>query len=200
MRSCLLVGIKWSICMLKSHRSLFSRTGAGLCIYHLFVWSNWNFLHISQWITLPTQRVFLHPYQLIDFPRILCGTKSPQVSRTLLSILADLNSAVVWMVFILVLLSDSSCPFTNSLVIEPSVSIIIGITITFMFHSFFSSLARFRYLSLFSPFFSFTLWSIGTAKSKFLQILCYSFLSFDDPFVSQRVPENCVCFVLQDGL
>ena len=44
--------------MLKSHRSLcesFSRTGAGLCIYHLFVWSNWNFLHISQWITLPTQ-------------------------------------------------------------------------------------------------------------------------------------------------
>ena len=29
--------------------------GAWLCIYHLFVWSNFNFLHISQWITLPTQ-------------------------------------------------------------------------------------------------------------------------------------------------
>ena len=58
MRSGLLAGIRWSVCMLKSHRSLcesFSRTGAGLCIYHLFVWSNWNFLHISQWITLPTQ-------------------------------------------------------------------------------------------------------------------------------------------------
>ena len=44
--------------MSKSHRSLcvsFSWTGAGLCIYHLFVWSNFNFLHISQWITLPTQ-------------------------------------------------------------------------------------------------------------------------------------------------
>ena len=44
--------------MSKSHRSLcvlFSRTGAGLCIYHLLVWSNLNFLHISQWITLPTQ-------------------------------------------------------------------------------------------------------------------------------------------------
>ena len=26
-----------------------------LCIYHLFVWSNFNFLHNSQWITLPTQ-------------------------------------------------------------------------------------------------------------------------------------------------
>ena len=40
----------WSVCMLKSHRSLcvsFSMTDAGLCIYHLFVWSNWNFLHIS---------------------------------------------------------------------------------------------------------------------------------------------------------
>ena len=51
-------GICWSVCMLKSHRSLclsFSRTGAGLCIYHLFGWSNWNFLHISQWITLPNQ-------------------------------------------------------------------------------------------------------------------------------------------------
>ena len=58
MRSVLLAGIRWSVCMLKSHRNLcesFSRTGAGLCIYHLFVWSNWNFLHISQWITLPTQ-------------------------------------------------------------------------------------------------------------------------------------------------
>ena len=58
MRSGLLSGIRWSICILKSHGSLcesFSRTGAGLCIYHLFVWSNWNFLHIFQWITLPTQ-------------------------------------------------------------------------------------------------------------------------------------------------
>ena len=44
--------------MSKSHWSLcvsFSRTGAGLCIYHLLVWLNLNFLHISQWITLPTQ-------------------------------------------------------------------------------------------------------------------------------------------------
>ena len=57
MRPGLLAGIRWSICMLKSHRNLcesFSRTRAGLCIYHLFHWSNWNFLHISQWITLPT--------------------------------------------------------------------------------------------------------------------------------------------------
>ena len=57
-RSGLLTEIRWSVCMSKSHRSLcesFSRTGARLCIYHLLVWSNLNFLHISQWITLPTQ-------------------------------------------------------------------------------------------------------------------------------------------------
>ena len=53
----LLTEIRWSVCISKSHRSLcvsFSRTGAGLCIYHLLAWSNLNFLHISQWITLPT--------------------------------------------------------------------------------------------------------------------------------------------------
>ena len=59
-KSGLLVGIGWSVCILKSHRSLcesFSRTGAGLCICHLFVWSNWNILHISQWITCWPSRV-----------------------------------------------------------------------------------------------------------------------------------------------
>ena len=57
-RSGLLAEIMWSVCISKSHRSLclsFSSTGAGLCIYHLLAWSNLNFLHISQWITLPTQ-------------------------------------------------------------------------------------------------------------------------------------------------
>ena len=57
-RSDLLAKIRWSMGISKSHWSLcvsFSRTGLGLCICHLFVWSNFNFLHISQWITLPTQ-------------------------------------------------------------------------------------------------------------------------------------------------
>ena len=57
-RSSRLAEIKWSVCISKSHWSLsvsFFRTDSGLCIYHLFVWSNINFLHNSQWITLPTQ-------------------------------------------------------------------------------------------------------------------------------------------------
>ena len=57
-RSGLLVEIWLSICMSKSQRNLcvsFSRTDTGLCKYHLLVWSNLNFLHISHWITLPKQ-------------------------------------------------------------------------------------------------------------------------------------------------
>ena len=65
-KSCLLAGISWSVYMLKSHRSLcvaFSRTGAGLCIYHSLVWSDLNFLRISQCTTLLTQS-FLALYSL----------------------------------------------------------------------------------------------------------------------------------------
>ena len=57
-RSDRLVEIKWSVLMSKSQRSLcvsFSRTDVWLRIYHLFIWSNRNFLHNSQWITFPTQ-------------------------------------------------------------------------------------------------------------------------------------------------
>ena len=57
-RSILLAKNMWSMCITKSHRSFcvtFSKTDSGLCIYHLLVWSHLNFLHISQWFTLPTQ-------------------------------------------------------------------------------------------------------------------------------------------------
>ena len=57
-RSGCLAEIWWSVCISKSQRSLwvsFSKTDSGLCIYHFFVWSNFNFLQNSQWITLSTQ-------------------------------------------------------------------------------------------------------------------------------------------------
>ena len=50
--------IRWSVCISKAQRILFisfSRMDSGLIIYHLFIWSNLNFLHNSKWITLPTQ-------------------------------------------------------------------------------------------------------------------------------------------------
>ena len=61
-RSGHLAEIRWSVCISKSQRILcvaFSRTITGLCIYHMFLWSNFNFLHNSQWIPLLTQSYLL---------------------------------------------------------------------------------------------------------------------------------------------
>ena len=54
------------------------------------------------------------------------------------------------------LISKSASPFTNPLWIVPRAPINTGITITFRFHSFFSSQARFWYSSIFSFSFNFT--------------------------------------------
>ena len=66
----------------------------------------------------------------------LSDSKSPQVSRTHLSILADLKSAVVWMVSILPLIFSISSLFSRPCGCVPSAPIIIGIIVTFMFYSF----------------------------------------------------------------
>ena len=71
----------------------------------------------------------------MTFHKSLSDSKSPKVSRTLLSILTDLNNAVVWMLSWRPLISESSSPCTNTLVTAPSAPIKIGITVTFMFHS-----------------------------------------------------------------
>ena len=61
----------------------------------------------------------------------LSDSKSPQVSRTLLSILAVLNNAVVWMISTGLPTSKSSSHFDNPLVTEPKALITIGIIVTF---------------------------------------------------------------------
>ena len=101
---------------------------------------------------------------LLFSPWSLSDSKSPQVSRTLLSILAVLSNAVIWIVSHRLLTSKSSRPFNNPLVIMPKAPITIGTIVTFMVHSFFNSLARSMYLSFFLHSFSFILWSAGTAK------------------------------------
>ena len=68
--------------------------------------------------------------------------KSPQVSRTLLSILADLNNAVVWMVFTFPLISKSSSPCINPLVTVLRTPITVVITVSFMFLRFFFQFSR----------------------------------------------------------
>ena len=108
---------------------------------------------------------------MMVFPWRLSDSKSPQVSRTRLSILAVLSNAVVWIVSTRPLTSKFSRPFNNPLVTVPNAPITIGIIVTFMFNSFFNSLARSKYLSFFLLSFKFILWSAGTAKSTILQIL-----------------------------
>ena len=100
----------------------------------------------------------------------LTDSKSPQVSWTLLNILAVLNNAVDWMVSIPPT-SMSAIPFNNPLVTVQKATITINIIVTFMFHSFFNPLARLRYLSFFSHSFRFILWSTRTAKSTILKVL-----------------------------
>ena len=105
----------------------------------------------------------------------LSDSKCPQVYRTLLSILAVFNNAVVWVISTRPPASKSSRPFNNVLVtvlkkkhqsqlVQSSLSCSIV---------FFNSQARLRCLSFFSHSFRFILWSAGRAKSTILQILFF---------------------------
>ena len=123
---------------------------------------------------------------------ILNWSKSPQVSMTLLSILYDLNKAVVWMMSACPHISKFSSPFTKPLGIVLSAPIIIWITVTFMYHSFFSSLAKFKYLSLF-VFFQFYILVCRNGKVYNLagSPSLVDWLRLGDRFVSQNPREFC---------
>ena len=96
--------------------------------------------------------------------------KSPGLFSTVL------NNAVVWMFSTRPPTSKSSRPFNNPLVTVPKAPITIGTIVTFLFHSFFNSLARSRYWSFFSHSFSFIPWSARTAESTILQVLFFCWL------------------------
>ena len=100
---------------------------------------------------------FSHQHQLMVSHWSLSDSKSPQVSWTLLSILADVSNVVDWMISTHILIYNSSIRFTNSLVTVPSALITIGITVTFMFHSFFKfprNIQELIFLSAFLQFYS----------------------------------------------
>ena len=81
----------------------------------------------------------------------LSDIKSPRISRTLLSILADLNNALVWMFSIRPLYFQVLQFLYQSLVTVPSAPITIGITVTFTFHGFFQFLNQIEiYIFLFT--------------------------------------------------
>ena len=84
----------------------------------------------------------------------LSDSKSPQVSRTLLNILAVFNNAV-WMVSIRPPTSKSFGHFNNPLVTVPNAPIKIGIIVTFLFHSFFQFSCKIEVLISLFTFFQF---------------------------------------------
>ena len=66
----------------------------------------------------------------------LSDSYSPQVSRNFLSILVNLNNAIVLMVFTYLLIFKPSCLLIKFLGVIPSTPITIGIIVTFLFYSF----------------------------------------------------------------
>ena len=110
-------------------------------IYYLFPIIIIIIINTTITITTPL-RIFHTEHKQMAFHWSLKDSKSPQVSKILLSILTSLNNAVAWMVSTCPLISKSSSPIINPSVTIPSTAITIGITITFIFHSFFRSLAR----------------------------------------------------------
>ena len=135
----------------------------------------------------------------------LSDSKSPQVSRTLLSILAVLNNAVVWMVPTCPPVYKSSFPFSYC---SKSTNYNWYNCHLHVPQFFFNSLARSRYFSLFSYSFSFILWSAETAKLTILQVpfflLIIIILVFwprlGDPCVCQRHIGVYVCHFLEQVL
>ena len=107
---------------------------------------------------------FSHQRKLMVFHWRLSDSKSPQVSKTLLSILAIFNNAVVWMVSTRSPTSKSSRPFNNPLVTMPKAPITIGIIVTFMFHSFFQFTSKVMVLISLFTFFQF--YSVVCQNSK----------------------------------
>ena len=136
----------------------------------------------------------------------LSDSKSPQVFRTLLSILTVLSKAVVWMVSTRPPTSKSSCPFNNPLVTVLKAPITIGIIDTFMFHSFFPFLSKVDVLILLFIFFQF--YSVVSRDSKVdnfansLFFCCWLLLGLvfwprlGDPSVCQSPIELYVCYFL----
>ena len=130
----------------------------------------------------------------------LSDSKSCQVCRTLLSILAVLNNAVVWMVSTRPPTSTSSSPFNNPLVTVPKAPITIGIIVTFMIHSFFQFPSRVEVLILLFTFFQFySVVSRDSSVDNFSNSLfsccccCCCCLLWLDPIFWPRLGDLSIC-------
>ena len=126
----------------------------------------------------------------------LSDNKFPQVPWTLLSILAVLNNAVVWMVSIHPPTSKSSAPFNSPLVTAPNASITIGTIVTFMFHSFFQFPSKVEVLILLFAFFQF--YSVVSRYSEVHNFAKYLPPSFLDTYSlsTSSLRSSALCMVI----
>ena len=113
----------------------------------------------------------------------LDNSKFLKISSTFLRILAEWNNTVLC---ILVVIPISFSRSGNLFGVVPSAPTITGITFIFLFHSFFSSLAKSWYCSIFSISFSSTLLSYGTAKSIIWHLLPF----FSTMIISGRLDRS----------
>ena len=179
-------------------------TDSGLCIYHLFVWSNLNFLHNSQWINFPNQCLVLFSlganslHSLIMW--LIISSQSPHSLHQLFScvlfiiimiiiiISCSSSSSILFSCFLVfhrnlpLIFRFSSC-FPKPLEAVPSAPTTIGITVTFMFHFYFlfsSKVRVFVYLSDCFDFHSLVRWNgkILEGKLSFLIFLSFFFFFF----------------------
>ena len=114
-------------------------------------------------------RSFQHQQTSIVFRRSLSDIQPPQVFRTLLTIHADLNTAVVLIFSTCPATSLSFSPYTNPLVTVPIELITIGINVTFMFHRFFHFCCKVQVLIFlfdFCQFYSVVRWDSKVHNSK----------------------------------
>ena len=113
----------------------------------------------------------------MGFQWSLNDRKSPQVSRTLLGIMVDLDNAIIWIISTFPLISKSTSPFTNPLEIILSALITIHIIITFIFSSIFQLSSKVYVLISLFTFFQFFSVIRRDGYSSIRQIFFFSWLS-----------------------
>ena len=129
---------------------------------------------------------FLHQYLLVIFHWCLNDYKFHQVSRTLLSILVDLDNDVVWIVTIRPPISNSSSSLSKLFATVPKAPFPFGIIITIIFHSFPSSLSRSRSRSIAHT---------HTHTHTHIYIYIYIYISTDIRTYMCMSARTCVCLI-----
>ena len=173
-RSGLLAGIRWSACMSKSHRNL--------CVI---------FLDRCWVVHIPFVGVVKFKFSFRVFHTIV--TASHLQSPGLFSVFQPISAMLLfrWSPLIL-LFASPPVLFTTPLVTVSRAPITIGITVTYVFDSFFQFYNKVQVLSFLSISFNFTLWLASTAKYTIRQILLLLLIiiglvvwsGLGDPFVS----------------